>query len=41
MQHASTSPDVPADALIAKNKLRELLDLLYDELEITLIGVLD
>jgi hypothetical protein len=35
------APTYLLDALIAKNKLRELLDLLYDELEITLIGVLD
>jgi len=40
MQHASTSPTYLLDGLIAKGELRELLDLLYDELEATPIGFL-
>jgi hypothetical protein len=33
MQYAATSPRYLLDGLIAKSELRELLDLLYDELE--------
>ena len=40
MQHADTRPTYLLDGLIAKSELRELLDLLYDELEATPIGLL-
>jgi hypothetical protein len=40
MQHADTSPTYLLDGLIAKSELRELLDLLYEELEVTPIGLL-
>ena len=40
MQHASTSPTYLLDGLVTKSELREILDLLYDELEATLIDVL-
>jgi hypothetical protein len=33
MQHAVTRPTYLLDGLIAKSELRDLLDLLYDELE--------
>ena len=33
MQYAATSPNYLLDGLIAKSELRELLDLLYGELE--------
>jgi hypothetical protein len=40
MQYAATSPTYLLDGLIAKSELRELLDLLYDELEDTPICLL-
>jgi hypothetical protein len=40
MQYAATSPTHLLDGLIAKSELRELLDLLYDELEASPIGLL-
>jgi hypothetical protein len=40
MQHAETNPTHLLDGLIAKSDLRELLDLLYDELEASPIGLL-
>ena len=40
MQYAGTSPTYLLDGLIAKCELRELLNLLYDELEAAPIGLL-
>jgi hypothetical protein len=39
-QYAATSPSYLLDGLIAQNELRELLDLLYDELEARALGLL-
>jgi hypothetical protein len=40
MQYAATRPSYLLDGLIAKSELRELLDILYDELEAGPIGLL-
>jgi hypothetical protein len=40
MQYAATSPSYLLDGLIAQSKLRELLDIFYDELEATPHGLL-
>ncbi len=40
MQYAATRPTYLLDGLIAKSELRDLLDLLYDELEASPIGLL-
>ena len=40
MRYAATSPSYLLDGLIAQSELRELLDLLYDELEASPIGLL-
>ena len=40
MQYAATSPSYLLDGLIAQSELRELLDLLYDELEVRTLGLL-
>ena len=40
MQYAATSPSYLLDGLIAQSKLRELLDIFYDELEASPIGLL-
>jgi hypothetical protein len=38
MQYAATRPTYLLDGLIAKSELRDLLDLLYDELEAVPVG---
>ena len=40
MQYAATRPSYLLDGLIAKSELRDLLDLLYDELEVVPVGFL-
>ena len=40
MQYAATSPSYLLDGLIAQSELRELLDLLYDELEARALSLL-
>ncbi len=40
MQYAATSPSYLLEGLIAQSKLRELLDIFYDELEATPHGLL-
>jgi hypothetical protein len=40
MQYAATSPSYLLGRLIAQSELRELLDVLYDELEPRSLGLL-
>jgi hypothetical protein len=40
IQYAATSATYLLDGLIAQSELRELLDLLYDELELRSLGLL-
>jgi hypothetical protein len=40
MQYAATSSSYLLDGLIAQSELRELLDVLYDELEARSLGLL-
>jgi hypothetical protein len=40
VQDASTRPSYLLDGLLAQSELRELLDLLYDELEARALGLL-
>ena len=40
MQYAATRPTYLLDGLIAKSELRDLLDLLYDELEAAPVSLL-
>ena len=40
MQYAATRPTYLLDGLIAQSELRELLDVLYDEMEAGALGLL-